>query len=138
MLRYILSQTTTEREDAISDEEKSVTDFNTTMTDLINDETSLVQTIAELETTLADQKQSLQEAEEDSKVTEKQLKMITEYLEKILPGCTWMQENYDARAQGRADEKAGLLEAVDQIEGSPSYAAEEEELLATTAQPIGE
>merc|ERR1719231_481311 len=106
------------------------------MTGLINDETSLVTTIQELETTLADQKQSLQEAEEDEKVTEKQLSMITAYLEKILPGCTWIQENYDARAQGRADEKAGLLEAVDQIEGSPSYAAEEEELAEESGETI--
>merc|ERR1719171_3240493 len=133
MLRYILSQTTKEREDAISDEEKAVTDFNTTMTGLMNDEMTLVQTIAELETTLADQKQSLQEAEEDEKYTEKQLTMITAYLEKIEPGCTWIQENYDARAQGRADEKAGLLEAVDQIENSPSYAAEEEEMAEAAA-----
>merc|ERR1719197_899530 len=106
------------------------------MTDLKSTETSLVSTIQSLETTLADQKQSLQEAEEDEKVTEKQLGMITAYLEKILPGCTWMQENYDARAQGRADEKAGLLEAVDQIEGSPSYAAEEEELAAERGETI--
>merc|ERR1719274_507061 len=108
------------------------------MTNLMSDETGLMQTIAELETTLADQKQSLQEAEEDTKVTEKQLAMITAYLEKILPGCTWMQENYDARAQGRADEKAGLLEAVNQIEGSPTYAAEEEELATAAPEPIGE
>merc|ERR1719274_123283 len=107
------------------------------MTNLMSDETGLMQTIAELETTLADQKQSLQEAEEDQKVTEKQLKMITEYLEKILPGCTWIQENYDARAQGRADEKAGLLEAVDQIENSPSYAAEEEEMAEAAADHVG-
>merc|ERR1719197_2475179 len=107
------------------------------MTDLKSTETSLVSTIQSLETTLADQKQSLQEAEEDEKVTEKQLNMITAYLEKILPGCTWIQENYDARAQGRADEKAGLEEAVNQIEGSPKYEAEEEELQTTTAQPIG-
>merc|ERR1719453_1934430 len=119
MLRYILSQTTKEREDAISDEEQAVTDFDTTMTNLKNDETTLIETLQQLETTLADQKQSLQEAEEDQKVTEKQLTMITAYLEKILPGCTWIQENYDARAQGRADEKAGLEEAVDQIEPSP-------------------
>merc|ERR1719316_2672356 len=106
------------------------------MTDLKSTETSLVETLQTLETTLADQKQSLQEAEEDQKVTEKQLKMITAYLEKILPGCTWIQENYDARAQGRADEKAGLLEAVNQIEGSPSYAAEEEELAAERGETI--
>jgi len=138
MLRFILSQTTKEREDAISDEEKAVTDFDTTMTDLKNAETGLIETLQNLETTLADQKQSLQEAEEDSKYTEKQLTMINAYLEKILPGCTWIQENYDSRAQGRADEKAGLEEAVDQIEHSPKYAAEEEELLTTTAEPIGE
>merc|ERR1719409_860355 len=139
MLRYILSQTTKEREDAISDEEKAVTDFNSTMTGLMNDETTLVQTIAELETTLADQKQSLQEAEEDEKYTEKQLTMITAYLEKILPGCTWIQENYDARAQGRADEKAGLEEAVDQIEHSPKYEAEqgEADALALKAEEEG-
>jgi hypothetical protein len=136
MLRYILSQTTKEREDAIKDEETAVTDFNTTMTNLISDENTLVQTIQQLETTLADQKQSLQEAEEDEKVTEKQLDMITTYLEKILPGCTWIQENYDARAQGRADEKAGLLEAVDQIEGSPSYQSEEEELAEERGETI--
>jgi uncharacterized protein YukE len=138
MLRFILSQTTKEREDAISDEEKAVTDFDTTMTDLKNAETGLIETLQNLETTLADQKQSLQEAEEDSKYTEKQLTMINAYLEKILPGCTWIQENYDSRAQGRADEKAGLEEAVDQIEHSPKYAAEEEDLLTTTAAPIGE
>merc|ERR1719453_2891351 len=136
MLRYILSQTTKEREDAISDEEQAVTDFDTTMTNLKNDETTLIETLQQLETTLADQKQSLQEAEEDHKVTEKQLTMITAYLEKILPGCTWMQDNYDARAQARADEKAGLLEAVDQIEHSPSYAAEEEELAAEGGETI--
>merc|ERR1719316_1991382 len=137
MLRYILSQTTKEREDAIKYEETAVTDFNSTMTGLISDEATLVQTISELETTLADQKQSLQEAEEDEKVTEKQLNMITAYLEKILPGCTWIQENYDARAQGRADEKAGLLEAVDQIEGSPKYDAEEEEMAEAAADHVG-
>jgi hypothetical protein len=140
MLRYILSETTKEREDAIKDEETAVTDFNTTMTGLISDEATLVQTISELETTLADQKQSLQEAEEDEKVTAKQLGMITAYLEKILPGCTWMQDNYDARAQGRADEKAGLLEAVDQIEHSPSYEAEEQEVIDAQKEgpPVGE
>jgi hypothetical protein len=136
MLRFILSESTKERETAISDEEKAVTDFDTTMTDLKNAETGLVQTLQDLETTLADQKQSLQEAEEDEKVTAKQLKMITSYLEKILPGCTWMQENYDARAQGRADEKAGLLEAINQVENSPSYTAEEEELAAEAGETV--
>jgi hypothetical protein len=138
MLRYILSQTTKEREDAITDEETAVTDFDTTMTNLKNDETTLIETLQDLETTLADQKQSLQENEEDHKYTTKQLTMITAYLEKIEPGCTWIQENYDARAQGRADEKAALLEGVNQIENSPKYAAETEEIQTTTAQPIGE
>merc|ERR1719183_792329 len=110
------------------------------MTNLISDEATLVQTITDLETTLAGQKESLQEAEEDEKVTEKQLSMITAYLEKILPGCTWMQDNYDARAQGRADEKAGLLEAVNQIEGSPKYDAEEQEIEDANKEgpPVGE
>lgn len=120
MLRYILSQTTTERTTAISDEEQAVVDYNASMTSLKGLEEELVSAIETTNRTLATQSQDLEESFEDHNVTTKNLGMLQEYLVDIEPGCTFIQENYQGRADARATERAALVEAVDYLESTPT------------------
>jgi len=120
MLRYILSQTTAERTTAISDEEQGVVDYNASMTNLKGLEEELVSAIETTNRTLATQKEDLEESSEDHNMTHKNLGMIEEYLVDIEPGCTFIQENYQSRADARAAERGALVEAVDYIESTPA------------------
>lgn len=123
MLRFILSETTNEKDTATSDENTSQSDFDSTMAGLKTEENTLIETLGTLALTLAGQRQSLEEAKEDHRGTTRDLEMIIKYLADIEPGCTFIQENYEARKQAREDEKVALQEAIAQLEATPAFAS---------------
>lgn len=125
MLRFILSETTTERETATSDENTAQGNFETTMTGLQDGANTLQDTLGTLAMTLAAQRKDHQEAKQDKAATTKDLEMIVQYLADIKPGCDFIQENYDARKQARADEKTALEGAITQLEATPAFTAAE-------------
>jgi uncharacterized protein YukE len=127
MLRFILSETTTEKQTADTDEGNSQRDYDSDMADLKEDEEDLVESLETLALTLANQKKSLEEAEEDKSKTAKDLAMIIKYLQDIEPGCTFIQENYETRKQARIDEKTALEGAIDELKATPAFAAGGEE-----------
>jgi hypothetical protein len=129
MLRFILSETTKEKDQATTDENTSQGDFDSTIATLKTDENTLIDTLSTLALTLAGQRQSLEEAKEDQRGTTRDLEMIVKYLADIEPGCTFIQENYESRKQARMDEKAALQEAIAQVEATPAFSA------TTTAAP---
>jgi hypothetical protein len=129
MLRYILSETTAEKNQATTDENNAQTSYTGLMTQLKGEETSLLDSLSTLATTLASQRKSLEEAEEDTRETQKDLDMIVQYLADIEPGCTFIQDNYETRRQNREDEKTALNEAIAQLQSTPAFTA------TTTAAP---
>jgi len=129
MLRYILQETTAEKDQATTDENNAQSAYDTLMTDLRGEETSLLDSLSTLASTLAEQKKSLEEAEEDTRETTKDLEMIKKYLADIEPGCTFMQENYETRKQNRINEKTALEGAISQLQSTPAFTA------TTTAAP---
>jgi hypothetical protein len=120
MLRYILSQTTAERETAIADEAQAVTDYNTSTTNLQGLEEELVSAIETTNRTLATQRSDLEENFEDHNMTTKNLGMLQEYLVDIEPGCTFIQDAYQERHDARMAEKTALEEAIAALESTPA------------------
>jgi hypothetical protein len=122
-LEFIKSESNKEETEAHSDEEKAQHDFEDSMKTLKDDQAKLQETIADLQVQLADAEKALGETKAELEKTEAELKGLIEYLEKIKPGCDYIEKNHDARTAGRKEEKAALEKATETIKGTPAYKA---------------
>merc|ERR1719426_715034 len=91
------------------------------MTDLTEKLAELQTKLAELQDKLAAAELKLENERVDLEKTEKAKLAIERYLEKIKPGCDFIDENMDLRTTARADEKAALENAKDLLKGTPAY-----------------
>ena len=53
--------------------------------------------------------------------TTKEKMAIEFYLEKIEPGCSFIQENFETRKSNRAAEKSALEGAIETLKGTPAF-----------------
>merc|ERR1719335_619687 len=83
----------------------------------------LQETIAGLRVELADAEKALGENKAELEKTEAELKGLKEYLEKIKPGCDYIEKNHADRESARKKEKEALEQATETIKGTPAYKA---------------
>eukprot|EP00746_Dinoflagellata_sp_MGD_P161092 gnl/MRDRNA2_/MRDRNA2_88127_c0_seq1.p1 gnl/MRDRNA2_/MRDRNA2_88127_c0~~gnl/MRDRNA2_/MRDRNA2_88127_c0_seq1.p1 ORF type:complete len:635 (-),score=218.01 gnl/MRDRNA2_/MRDRNA2_88127_c0_seq1:60-1871(-) len=122
-LEFIKSESKAEENELHSDEEAAQHDFEDSMKELKEDQAKLQETIAGLRVELADAEKSLGLNKAELEKTKVELKGLEEYLEKIKPGCDYIEKNHDARTSARKEEKKALEGATETIKGTPAYKA---------------
>merc|ERR1719247_3459447 len=132
MLKEIRSATKEEENAAHEEEEKAQHDYEDQMTELTESLAQLQEDLAGLQGELAENELALENERIELEKTEKAKLAIERYLEKIKPGCDFIDENLDLRTKARADEKAALENAKELLKGTPAYqkAVAKEEKLA--------
>merc|ERR1719235_876949 len=93
------------------------------MKQLKEDQAKLQETIADLHVQLADAEKALGENKAELEKTQAELKGLIEYLEKIKPGCDYIETNHAERESSRKAEKEALEKATETIKGMPAYKA---------------
>jgi len=121
MLNFILTETEKENAKAKADEKKSQEDYDQEMTDLKKAETEMGEQLVKLKETLASKEKKLAETKVELKDTIASKESIEKYLEKIKPGCDFIDENFDLREENRKTEKEALNKAIDLIKATPAY-----------------
>jgi len=121
LLQQIIDDTVTEGENADTAENTAVTDFDTEITALQVMEKALEDAISKGETDLASAKEMKLETTEDKVATADLLKQVKAYLDKIRPGCTFIQDNIAARKAARTSEKTALETAISKLENTPAF-----------------
>lgn len=131
MLDFILTETKKEHTKADEDEDKAQSDFEDSIKDLKEKEEDMQKTLVNLKEDLADSEKQLEEKRSDLKDTTQAKEAIEEYLEKIKPGCDFIEENFKVREENRNTETTALNKARDLIKDTPAYktaVAKEKEL----------
>jgi len=133
MLNFIKDETAKEEKEAHKQEEDSQSAFDASMADLKSEEADLEKSIAELTKTLAEKNAEKDTKNKERKEAKKEVKSLEKYMEKIKPGCDFIEENIDKRKKDRAAEMKAFETSVDLIKNSPVFqnaeaAAHEEEL----------
>merc|ERR1719191_936747 len=122
---------------AHSQEEEAQGAYEDSMTDLKTQEADLEKSIAELTKTLAEKKKELNVKQAERKEAKKEVRRLEKYMEKIKPGCDFIEENIDKRKADRKAEMKAFETSVDLIKNSPIFqnakAAEHEEELGECA-----
>merc|ERR1719235_1627546 len=121
MLQYIYEETVEEEHDAHEAEEADQHAFEGEMADLKSEEQSILDTMADLEEEIAEKENAIELSHQDREKTELEVKNLERYIEKIKPGCDWIDENLDMRKENRAAEKKSLTEAMDAMKQTPAY-----------------
>eukprot|EP00929_Paragymnodinium_shiwhaense_P117634 TRINITY_DN884_c0_g2_i2.p1 TRINITY_DN884_c0_g2~~TRINITY_DN884_c0_g2_i2.p1 ORF type:complete len:896 (-),score=366.43 TRINITY_DN884_c0_g2_i2:118-2688(-) len=121
MIKYILDNTKAEETTAHEDEHTSQKEFETSMTDLKTQEAEKEKSLAELHATLAEKEKDLFQKNEDLKATTADKESIEAYLEKIKPGCDFIDFNHETRKSNRAAETSALEQASTLLKESPAY-----------------
>jgi DNA repair exonuclease SbcCD ATPase subunit len=122
-LEFIASETKKEENEAHSDEEEAQHDFEDSMKTLKEDQAKLEETIADLRVQLADAEKALGENKANLEKEQAELKGLIAYLEKIKPGCDYIEKNHEERTSARKAEKEALEKATETIKGTPAYKA---------------
>lgn len=123
MLEFILDQTKKEEGNAHTDETKSQEDFEDIMTRLKDEEAAMQESLAKLKKTLAETEEELLQKKKDLEETEAAAAANLAYLEKIKPGCDFIDSKFLAREAHRAAESAALKKASTLLIGTPAYKA---------------
>merc|ERR1719379_1179808 len=123
MLNFIATETTNEKENAISNEENAVKNFQTSMASLKTSEEGYMEDLEKFNLDLATFKKELEEAREDSSATTEEKEAIENYLASIKPGCDFITQEYSARKAARDAETAALNTAIDKLKATPVFAA---------------
>merc|ERR1719235_2455494 len=123
MLKFIATETTNEKENAISNEENAVATFETSMASLKTSEEGYVEDLEKFNLDLATFKKELEEAREDSGATTKEKEAIENYMAQIKPGCDFITQEYSTRKAAREAETAALNTAIDKLKATPVFAA---------------
>jgi chromosome segregation ATPase len=132
LLARILKETHEEEDQAHADETSNAHSYQTEMTELTDEQKTLEKTIESLEGDKADKQATKLAKEQELETTTKDRDMIVEYLAKIEPGCTFIQDNLDKRIAARKSESEALKSAKELLEGTPAFknATEEARLAA--------
>lgn len=123
MLEFILDETKKEEATAHTDENKSLEDFEDSMTHLKDEEAAMQESLAKLKKTLAEKEEELLQKKKDLEETEAAAAANLAYLEKIKPGCDFIDSKFLAREAHRAAESAALKKASTLLMGTPAYKA---------------
>merc|ERR1740121_3367352 len=121
MLKFILTNTQKEEEEAHNDERNAQHTFEDRMKSLTDEEARLRKELADLQEKLAEAEKELLEKQKDLKVTIAEKEAIEAYLLKIKPGCDFIEDNIGLRRTNRKTETGALESARDFLEGSPAY-----------------
>jgi len=121
MLNFIITNTKTEESDAHTAEAADQHAYEDDMAQLKQTEGTLEGELAELKGTLARERKELLEKERDLEKTQAEKAALEAYLEKIKPGCDYIEKNHDLRMGYRATEKDALIIAKGHLEDSPVY-----------------
>jgi len=121
MLKFILSNTQKEEEEAHDAERVAQHAYEDSMQDLKNEEESLLKDLAKYKLELAEAEEKLLARRKDLKETIAEKERIEAYLLKIKPGCDFIEDNIKLRTTNRQTEKDALISARDFLEGSPAY-----------------
>merc|ERR1719277_1876028 len=121
MLKFILSSTQKEEEEAHDAERVAQHAFEDSMQALKDEEESLLKDLAKYKLDLAEAEEKLLQRQEDLKKTTEEKEAIEAYLLKIKPGCDFIEDNIALRTTNRQTEKDALISARDFLEGSPAY-----------------
>jgi len=132
MLAFIKKETKAEEDAAHEEEEKAQHDYENQMEELTASLAELQTDLANLQGELAENELALENERIELEKTEKAKLAIERYLEKIKPGCDFIDENLELRNTARADERAALENAKELLKGTPAYkkAVAKEEKLA--------
>jgi len=132
MLAFIKKETKAEEDAAHEEEEKAQHDYENQMEELTASLAELQSDLAKMQGELAENELSLENERIELEKTEKAKLAIERYLEKIKPGCDFIDENLELRNTAREDEKAALENAKELLKGTPAYqqAKAKEEKLA--------
>jgi len=125
MLEYILTETEKEATTAHDTELSAQHAYEDSMKSLKDEEELTQDSLAKNKEELAKKEQDLEAARTDFEKTQDEKRAIERYLERIKPGCDWIETNYDTRESNRATEKAALDKAISLLEGTPAFAAAE-------------
>merc|ERR1719502_2259241 len=125
MLDFVAEEVTKEKDVLIGNEQSAQSSFEEEMQGLEAEETTLVQNLDQYKLNKANQEKAIEEAHDDITTTTKEKMAIEFYLEKIEPGCTFIQTNWETRKSNRAAEKSALEGAIDTLKGTPAFAAAE-------------
>lgn len=121
MLKYILSETQKEEQEAHSDEEKAQASYEDSMADAKKEQAELEGSLVKLQEDLAEAEKNLIEKQEDLKDAKIAKTKIEDYLVKIKPGCDFITTNFDLREKNRKTENDALDKAVKLIKDTPAY-----------------
>jgi hypothetical protein len=121
MLEFILKETEKEHKKADEDEDKAQTEFEDSIKKLKKEEKELQSSLVKLKESIAEKEKELEEKQGDLKDTIAAKETIEAYLEKIKPGCDFIEENFDMREKNRATETEALEKAVKLIKGTSAY-----------------
>merc|ERR1719456_1902563 len=99
------------------------------MSDLKTEEKEIQDAITDMKASIAQMEEDIETKHLDREQTEKEKRALERYLEKIKPGCDFIDENIDARKESRKGETDALKEAIKLLENTPAFkeaAAEDE------------
>jgi hypothetical protein len=121
LLDMVAEEVTKEKDVLIGNEQSSQSSFEEEMQGLEAEETTLEQNLDQYDLNKANQEKAIEEAHDDIHSTTKEKMAIEFYLEKIEPGCTFIQTNWETRKSNRAAEKSALEGAIDTLKGTPAF-----------------
>merc|ERR1719240_252928 len=121
MLDFVAEEVTKEKDVLIGNEQSAQSSFEEEMQGLEAEETTLTQNLDHYALNKANQEKAIEEAHDDITTTTKEKMAIEFYLEKIEPGCTFIQTNFETRKTNRAAEKSALESAIDALKGTPAF-----------------
>jgi hypothetical protein len=127
MLDFVAEEVTKEKDVLIGNEQSAQSSFEEEMQGLEAEETTLVQNLDQYKLNKANQEKAIEEAHDDITTTTKEKMAIEFYLEKIEPGCTFIQTNWEMRKSNRAAEKSALEGAIETLKGTPAFIKAEAE-----------
>jgi len=121
MLDFVAEEVTKEKDVLIGNEQSSQSSFEEEMQGLEAEISTLEQNLDSYALNKANQEKAIEEAHDDITTTTKEKMAIEFYLEKIEPGCSFIQENFETRKSNRAAEKSALEGAIETLKGTPAF-----------------
>jgi hypothetical protein len=126
MLEFVAEEVSKEKDVLLGNEQSAQSAFEEEMQGIEAEESTLEQNLDQYALNKANQEKAIEEAHDDITTTTKEKMAIEFYLEKIEPGCTFIQTNFETRKTNRAAEKAALEDAVEMLKGTPAFIKAEE------------
>jgi hypothetical protein len=121
MLDFVAEEVSKEKDVLIGNEQSAQSSFEEEMQGLEAEEATLDMNLNQYALNKANQEKAIEEAHDDITATTKEKMAIEFYLEKIEPGCTFIQTNFETRKTNRAAEKEALESAIEMLKGTPAF-----------------